>query len=90
MTAPLRALVAQSALPLRSVEEHFAVDSSGFSVWRAGRQLDRMNAKRDAGSSYPASPQGSSRSVVPDCIALNTLNLTTATKAEMVAEFFLD
>src|SRR5437763_1401022 len=32
LTAPLRELVARSALPLRAVETEFAVDSSGFTT----------------------------------------------------------
>jgi transposase len=47
LTAPLRDLIRRSALPLRTVETEFAVDSSGFSVSKFVRWFDeRYGAQR--------------------------------------------
>lgn len=40
MTACLKQLITESSLPLRAVEENFAVDSSGFSTGRYDRWVD--------------------------------------------------
>jgi Transposase DDE domain/SWIM zinc finger len=40
MTACLKRLITESSLPLRSVEENFAVDSSGFSTGQFARWFD--------------------------------------------------
>ncbi|GAC1473855.1 MAG: hypothetical protein NVSMB9_23200 [Isosphaeraceae bacterium] len=45
MTPILRSLIAESALPLKSIEEDFAVDSSGFSTSRFVKWFDHKYGK---------------------------------------------
>ncbi len=52
LTEPLRELVARSALPLRTVETDFAVDSSGFSVCRFVRWIDEKYGVERSGRDW--------------------------------------
>jgi transposase len=52
LTAPLREMVARSALPLRAVETEFAVDSSGFSVSKFVRWYDEKYGVQRSGRDW--------------------------------------
>ncbi len=52
LTAPLRTLVACSALPLRVIETEFAVDSSGFSVSKFVKWVDEKYGVERSGHDW--------------------------------------
>lgn len=52
MTEPLRELVARSALPMRSLETQFAVDSSGFSTSKFVRWFDEKYGVERSGHDW--------------------------------------
>jgi transposase len=52
LTAPLRELIARSALPLRAVETEFAVDSTGFGTSRFVRWFDEKYGVERSGHDW--------------------------------------
>jgi Transposase DDE domain len=52
LTAPLRDLVGRSALPMRPIEDRFAVDSSGFSVCKFVKWVDEKYGVERSGHDW--------------------------------------